>query len=298
MRFNLPRQFCISHWKNAGALQSPKGMQLHSKKPKLPTVKVVHCFNTSSIFIIQNPDLRSKQEKCSEPTKLSNAFCILGSGWDSIFVQAFKWQKSTQNHNLPYFFCTNTTALHQALWLGLMTLDSNISHRWLLTSSTNGGGIHLNHSLKGVSLVTFMVCSVEWVEPTSAGSNENTSWYLARSQHMASASSGVQESRLVKSNSSSNLPSLCLTVSLGVWESWDSSAPSSNCSSSGGSGPGVAATSWPLGFSFRGSASMSCYSLPPWLPFYCLSSTQCMCSTQRGPVARNHPEFTRLVPWC
>ena len=90
--------------------------------------------------------------------------------------------------------------------------------------------------------MTFMVCSLEWVQPNLAGSNENMSWYLARSWHVASASSGVQESRPLKSNSSNNLPCLCLTVSLGVWELWDSSAPSSNCSSSGGSGTGDAAT--------------------------------------------------------
>ena len=123
-----------------------------------------------------------------------------------------------------------------------MAPDSNISCRWLLTSSTNGGGICLNCSLKGVSSVTFMVCSMEWVQPNSAGSNENTSWYLASSWHAASASSGVQESRLLKSNLSNNLPCLYLAVSLGVWESWDSPAPSNNCSPSGGSGTGNAAT--------------------------------------------------------
>ena len=149
-----------------------------------------------------------------------------------------------------------------------MAPDSNISCRWLLTSSTNGGGIHLNHSLKGVSLVTFIVCSMEWVQPNSTGSNENTSWHSAKSWCAASAISGVQESRPLKSNSSNNLPCLCLTISLEVWESQDSSAPSSNCSPSGGSGTGNAATaSWPLVFSFGGSVSMPCYSLPPWLLF-------------------------------
>ena len=61
-------------------LQSPKGMQLHLKNSKLPTVKAVYCFDASSIFICQNPDLRSKQEKCPTPTKLSKASCILGRG--------------------------------------------------------------------------------------------------------------------------------------------------------------------------------------------------------------------------
>ena len=162
---------------------------------------------------------------------------------------AFRWQKSIQNHKLLSFFHTNTTVLHQALWLGLMAPDSNISCRWLLSSSTNGGGIHLKCSLKGVLLVTFIVCSMEWVQPNSIGSNENTSWYLAKSWHAASASLGVQEPRLLKSNSSNSLPCLCLTVSLGVWESLDSSAPSSNYSPSGGLGTGNAATTLATGVS-------------------------------------------------
>ena len=147
-----------------------------------------------------------------------------------------------QNCRLPSFFCTNTTALHQALWLGLIAPDSNISHRWFQTSSTNGGGICLNHSLKGVSSVTFIVCFVEWVQPNSAGFNENISWYLARSQWAASANSGAQESRPLKSNSLNNLQCLCLMVSLAVWEFWGSSTPSCDWTSSGGLGTGNAAT--------------------------------------------------------
>ena len=103
-------------------------------------------------------------------------------------------------------------ALHQALWLGLMVPDSNISFKWFLTSSTIGGGIHLYCSLKGVSSVTFIICSVEWAQPNSAGSNENMSWYLARSWWAASTNFGVHESRPLRSNLSNNLPCLCLSV--------------------------------------------------------------------------------------
>ena len=133
-----------------------------------------------------------------------------------LFMKAFRWQKSMQKCKLPSFFCTSTMALHQGLWLDLIVPDSNFSFKWFLTSSTSGCGIHLNCSLKGVSSVTFMICSVEWVQPNSAGSNENMSWYSARSWQAASANSGAQESRLLKSNSSNNLPCLHLTVSLGV----------------------------------------------------------------------------------
>ena len=159
-----------------------------------------------------------------------------------LFVQAFRWPKSIQKWKPPSFFQTNTMVLHQALWLGLIVPDSNISFKWFLTSSTNDGGIYLNHSLKGVSSVTFIICSVEWVQPNSAGSNKNTSWYSAMSWQAASSSARVHESRLLKSNLSNKFPCLCLTVSLGVWESWDSSAPSCNCSPLGGSGTGNATT--------------------------------------------------------
>ena len=169
MKFNSPIQFCISHWKVAGTLQSLKGILSHSKNPRLPTVKAVYCFDTSSILICQNPDFRSRQEKWPASTKLSSTSCIRGNGKESFFVQAFKHQKSIQKCKPPSFFLTSTTVLHQALWLVLMAPNSSISFRWFLTSSTIGGGIRLKHSLNGVSSVTLMVCSVEWVHPSSAG---------------------------------------------------------------------------------------------------------------------------------
>ena len=211
---------------------------------------------------------------------------------------AFRWQKSIQNHRLPSLFCTNTIVLHQALWLGLIVPDSNISHRWFQTSSTNGGGICLNCSLKGVSSITFIICSMEWVQPNSTGSNENTSWYLARSWQAASDSSGAQESRSLKSNSSNNLPCLCLMVSLGVWRSWESSAPSSNCSSSGGLGPGNVATALVTRVFFQRVCEYAVLFLTTTTAFLlpCLSSVYVFCTVR--PTAKNHLLFARLVPWC
>ena len=128
-----------------------------------------------------------------------------------------------QDCRLPSFFLTNTTALHQTLWLGQRAPNSSISCRWFQTSSTSSRGIHLNHSLKGVSSVTFIVCSVEWVQPNS---DWNTMlWYLARSWWVASASSGGQESNPLKSSSSNSFPCLCLTVNLGVWGPWSLPLP-------------------------------------------------------------------------
>ena len=104
--------------------------------------------------------------------------------------------------------------LHHALWLGWIVPDSSISHRWFWTSLTRGRGICLNCSLKGVSLVILIVCSVEWVQLNSMGSNKNTAWYSANKQQVASTNSGGQESNPLKSSSLNNFPCLCLTVNL------------------------------------------------------------------------------------
>ena len=125
-----------------------------------------------------------------------------------------------QNHRLPSFFLTNTNTLYQALQQGLIVPDSSISHKLFQTSSTSSGGIYLNCSLKGVSSITFIMCSIEWVQPNSTGSNENPLWYSARSWQVASANPGCQESNPLKSRSSNSFPCLCLAVNLGVWGSW------------------------------------------------------------------------------
>ena len=203
-----------------------------------------------------------------------------------------------QKCKLLSFFLTSMTALHQVLWLGLMTPDSNISLRWFLTSSTISGGIRLNCSLNGVSSVTFMVCSVEWVHPSSAGSNENTSWYLARSWQALSANSGAHKSKPLRSNSLNSLPCLCLIINFGVWgsghtSSWTCRLP--------GSGIWVLVV-WPLplpqGSSFREFGGRQCCSAPPLLPSCCPSSVQYTYSAWSGQVARCHPGHAKLAPSC
>ena len=143
------------------------------------------------------------------------------------------------------------------------------------------------------------MCSVEWVQPNSAGSNENMLWYLARSQWAASTSLGAQKSRPLKSNSSNNLPCLCLMVSLGVWGLWGSSAPYSNCSSSGGLGTGNAATALATGVFFQRVCeyamlfltTMSVFLLP------CLDSVYVFCTVRpcnRDPSSV-HKVFTMTL---
>ena len=134
--------------------------------------------------------------------------------------------KSMQKHRPPSFFWTNTTALHQALWLGQIVPESNISHKCVWTSSINGRGICLNHSLNGVTSVTLITCLVEWVQPSLLGSSENMSWYSAKRDQAEATSMGVQNSNPLRSNSSNNYSCLYFTVNLGIW--W-------LCSSSGAS---------------------------------------------------------------
>ena len=124
--------------------------------------------------------------------------------------------KSMQKCRLPSFFLTNTTLIAPCT---LARPDgARLQHlpQLALNFFNQQWGYPLNHSLKGVSSMTFIVCSVEWVQPNSAGSNENVSWYSAKSWWAASTSSGGQESNPLKSSSSNNFPCLCLTVNLGV----------------------------------------------------------------------------------
>ena len=146
-----------------------------------------------------------------------------------------------------------------------MVPDSSISLRCFWTTSTRGRGTNLNHSLKGVSSVTLIVCLVEWVQPNSAGSNEKTTWYLAKSQWAASASSWGHEVSPLRSNSSNSLPCLCLVVKLGRWGFWGPSSPLAPWS------PVVflALQSWPMSWplkSFFGAFEGRPYcTLPPQL---------------------------------
>ena len=75
------------------------------------------------------------------------------------------------------FFLTNTMALHYGLWLGWIVPASNISFMWALTSSTIGGGILQNLSLKGSSLTTWISCFARLMQPNSPGSSEKMSWF-------------------------------------------------------------------------------------------------------------------------
>ena len=75
------------------------------------------------------------------------------------------------------FFQTRMTVLHQGLLLGLIAPACNMSFTCVLTSSSNGGRMHLNHSLKGSSLVTLMLCLTWLAHPNSLSSREKISRY-------------------------------------------------------------------------------------------------------------------------
>ena len=136
------------------------------------------------------------------------------------------------------------------LWLGQIVPESNISHKCLWISSTNGGGIHLNHCLNGVSWVTLITCLVEWVQPSSLGSSQKTLWYLAKRDQAEATSFGGQDSNPLRSNSSNNLSCLCFTVNSGIWWPQFSSNASFKLVSTGGCGTWVTATALATGVFF------------------------------------------------
>ena len=178
-----------------------------------------------------------------------------------------------------------------------MVPASSISCKWLQTSSTKSGGIHLNCSLKGVSSVALIICSVEWVQPNSVGSNKKALWYLAKSCWTESVNSRGHDSNPLRSSSSNSFPCLCLTVNLVVWGPWGLSAPSGNLVSTGGSGTAVVATTLATGvFSWECGGRLYYFS-PPWLHSCYLSSAQCMHFAQQDPAVDSHLQFIVLGSW-
>ena len=90
-----------------------------------------------------------------------------------------------QNCRPPSFLDTNTTPLHHGLWLGLIVPTANISFMCAWTSSTIGGGILQNLSLKGSLSMTLISCFARSVQPNSPGSKEKMPWYSASRAQVA-----------------------------------------------------------------------------------------------------------------
>ena len=74
-------------------------------------MKMVYCFNVFSIFICQNPNLRSRQEKCPA---LPNSQMPPGS-WakarSPFSCMHLGGRKLMHNHKPPVFCLTNTTCI-------------------------------------------------------------------------------------------------------------------------------------------------------------------------------------------
>ena len=159
-------------WNVAGALHNLFGIQKNSYTPRLPTVKVVYYRNFSDIHTCQNPDFRSILEKNRAPTMDSMVSCMRGRGNESFLVLEFNFQKSIQNWRVPSFFRTRTMALHQGDLDGQTAPPSSMSCRFSWTSSSRGGAICWNRSIKGLSSINSMMCSAMSVQPISFLSSE------------------------------------------------------------------------------------------------------------------------------
>ena len=176
VKFSSPKAFCIRYWKVTGVLQSPKSIRVNLQNPRFPTVKVVYCWDLGAILTCQNLLLKSILEKCVAPAILSNASWIHGKGYESFFMYTLSLQESTQKCSDPSFFLTNTTALHHGDWLGCIAPTSSISQSEVHTSSKDGGGICLNHSLNGSLSVMWISCLIALVQPSSFPSNKKMLW--------------------------------------------------------------------------------------------------------------------------
>ena len=140
--------------------------------PRLPMVKAVYCRDFSDIHTCQNPDFRSILEKNRAPTMDSMVSCMRGKGNESFLVLEFNLRKSIQNRRVPSFFRTRTMALHQGHLDSQIAPPSSMSCIFSQTSSSSGGAICQNRSLKGSSSINSMMCSAMSVQPISFLSSE------------------------------------------------------------------------------------------------------------------------------
>ena len=104
-----------------------------------------------------------------------------------------------QNCRPPSFLHTNTMSLHHSLWLWWIASTSSISFMCAWTSSTMGGGILWNFSLKGSSSNILVLCFVRSVQSNSPGSKEKMLWYSASRAQTAAWSWSDLPSRQDKS---------------------------------------------------------------------------------------------------
>ena len=195
----------------------------------------------------------------------------------------FRQLKLIQKCKPLSFFHTNTMVLHQATlarsdgarFQHFLQVIPNLLNHWQWNSFKP-------FFKKGiVSYFYYMLCRMSTTQLCQIqGEHVHGIWPGAGE---LSASSRVHKSRPFKSNSSNNLPCLCLTLSPGVWGSWELPAFSCNFSPLGGPGTGNAATALATGvFFLKGLQVGGIVSVPPQELSYCLSLTWCMCSVQSG----------------
>ena len=172
-----------------------------------------------------------------------------------------------QNCRPPSFLHTSTMALHHELWLGWIVPASNISFMCAWTSSTIGGGILQNLSLKGSSSMTLISCFTRSVQPNSPGSKEKM-WYSASRTWVAAWFLSDHPSRPDNSSCWKNISLLCSTDILVCWIPWISSSFSNVSSATSTWGSAFAAATWvtlmPLAMVIRVAVRFS-----PWLQLAC-----------------------------
>ena len=165
----------------AEALHSPNSMHSHSNILGSPQCK-------QHIALMPRP-LQSAKNLPSSPSRRS-ILHQLGSQWPLVSMEvdrslsclAFILWKSIQKCRPLSFLHTNTTALHHGHWLGQRAPTSNIPFTFALTSSTIGGGILQNLSLKGSSSMTLISCLPGVYSPTLQASRNKFVVLASRAQ--------------------------------------------------------------------------------------------------------------------
>ena len=99
----------IRRWKVAPAFFRPKGMRLHSQKPRPLMENAVFCLSSLAKGTCQYPLFRSRVENQQDPPRASKVSSIRGTGYASAGVRELIRLRLMQNLRDPSFFLTSTT---------------------------------------------------------------------------------------------------------------------------------------------------------------------------------------------
>ena len=132
--------------------------------------------------------------------------------YEPLIIWALNFLRFIQKQSLPSFFLNGSTVLAQGLSEDLIPPISNISQKWVFTSSYMSDGIYLFHSLKGVSSVYLNICFIMEILPKTKSFSPNNVQHSCNRPPTSSCSSVLHSFSAEESTLYCSSPSLTFSL--------------------------------------------------------------------------------------